>query len=94
MKGASRPINSLDQRMTVLAGLKSVDWVVPFSEDTPEKLIAEILPNILVKGGDYAIADIAGAAQVLENGGDVKVLVFKEGLSTSKIINKVKEGST
>ena len=91
LKGSSRPINSLEQRMAVLAGLSAVDWVIPFSEDTPENLIADILPNVLVKGGDYQIEDIAGHKQVLGNGGEVKILCFKEGLSTSNIVSKIQQ---
>jgi D-beta-D-heptose 7-phosphate kinase/D-beta-D-heptose 1-phosphate adenosyltransferase len=89
LKGASRPINDLEQRMAVLAGLKAIDWVVPFSEDTPEQLIADILPDVLVKGGDYQVKDIAGAKQVIANGGSVKILCFQEGVSTTGIINRV-----
>ena len=66
-----------------------MDWVVPFSEDTPERLISELLPNILVKGGDYAPEDIAGGKQVLANGGEVKVLNFEDGISTTHIIQKL-----
>ena len=69
--------------MAVLAGLAAVDWVVPFSEDTPEALIGEVLPDVLVKGGDYRPENIAGARQVLENGGTVEVLSFREGRSTT-----------
>ncbi len=89
LKGATRPINSLQHRMAVLAGLSAVDWVVPFSEDTPERLICKLLPDILVKGGDYQISDIAGGKCVLNNGGDVKVLSFVDGCSTSGIIKKI-----
>ena len=91
LKGNSRPINNLQQRMTVLTGLTAVDWVTSFKEDTPEKLICDILPQILVKGGDYQIEDIAGGGQVIANGGDVKVLSFQDGLSTSKLIKKIKQ---
>ena len=79
--------------MDVLAGLQSVDWVVPFTEDTPQRLIAKLLPDILVKGGDYEIAQIAGGAEVLANGGEVKVLNFEDGCSTSNIINTIKKHS-
>lgn len=89
LKGPSRPINSLQQRMAVLAGLSSVDWVVPFSEDTPERIICNLLPDVLVKGGDYKISDIAGGKCILNNGGEVKVLSFVEGCSTSAIIKKI-----
>ncbi|TDF37312.1 bifunctional D-glycero-beta-D-manno-heptose-7-phosphate kinase/D-glycero-beta-D-manno-heptose 1-phosphate adenylyltransferase HldE [Alteromonadaceae bacterium M269] len=89
LKGPGRPVNDVERRMSVLAGLASVDWVVPFSEDTPERLISELLPNILVKGGDYAPEDIAGGKQVLANGGEVKVLNFEDGISTTHIIQKL-----
>jgi D-beta-D-heptose 7-phosphate kinase/D-beta-D-heptose 1-phosphate adenosyltransferase len=92
LKGASRPINPLEQRMQVLGALKSVDWVVPFSDNTPESLIDYLKPNILVKGGDYKVADIAGHKSVLHNGGEVKTLPFKEGVSTTKIISKINGG--
>ncbi|WP_097032611.1 bifunctional D-glycero-beta-D-manno-heptose-7-phosphate kinase/D-glycero-beta-D-manno-heptose 1-phosphate adenylyltransferase HldE [Sodalis endosymbiont of Henestaris halophilus] len=90
LKGESRPVNSLKQRMNVLAALESVDWVLPFSEDTPQKLIANILPDILVKGGDYHPHQIAGNQEVYNNGGDVRVLNFEEGCSTTNIINTIK----
>ena len=86
LKGAGRPINPVADRMAVLAGLAAVDWVVPFGEDTPADLIAEILPDVLVKGGDYKPEDIAGADTVWSNGGKVEVLSFSEGRSTSAII--------
>lgn len=89
LKGKGRPINHLDRRMAVLAGLASVDWVVPFSEDTPERIISQLLPDILVKGGDYKVEDIAGGKQVIENGGEVKVLNFEDGVSTTGMINNI-----
>lgn len=89
LKGPGRPINSAERRMAVLAGLQSVDWVVPFCEDTPARLIASILPDILVKGGDYKIEDIAGAEEVKAAGGEVQVLHFEEGVSTTGIINQL-----
>ena len=91
LKGAGRPVNPVDRRMAVLAGLGAVDWVVPFSEDTPQRLIANILPNTLVKGGDYKVEDIAGGAEVIAAGGDVKVLNFEDGISTTKIINAIRQ---
>jgi D-beta-D-heptose 7-phosphate kinase/D-beta-D-heptose 1-phosphate adenosyltransferase len=91
LKGPSRPIHALEHRMKVLLGLKSVDWVVPFTEDTPERLISVLLPDVLVKGGDYKIADIAGAESVLRSGGEVKVLDFVDGFSTTKSINQIQE---
>jgi len=89
LKGESRPINALEDRMAVLAGLAAVDWVVPFSEDTPTRLIQSLLPDILVKGGDYRSDEIAGAKDVLRNGGEVRVLAFREGHSSSRIIDKL-----
>lgn len=93
LKGEGRPINPTNHRMDVLAGLASVDYVVPFSEDTPQRLIAKLLPDILVKGGDYKIEDIAGGKEVIENGGEVQVLNFEDGCSTTNIINSIKAHS-
>lgn len=93
LKGAGRPINALADRMAVLAGLAAVDWVVAFSEDTPERLIGEILPDVLVKGGDYRPEDIAGGAAVIANGGTVEVLTFREGRSTSRILEAIRRNS-
>ncbi len=90
LKGVGRPVNPCDQRMLVLASLGVVDWVVPFSEDTPERLITKVLPDVLVKGGDYKADEIAGAKAVKANGGDVKILSFVDGLSTSNVIKKLK----
>jgi D-beta-D-heptose 7-phosphate kinase/D-beta-D-heptose 1-phosphate adenosyltransferase len=89
LKGESRPVNALEDRMLVLAGLAAVDWVVPFADDTPAALIAALLPDVLVKGGDYRPEEIAGAREVLENGGEVRVLSFRDGHSTSRIIDKL-----
>jgi D-beta-D-heptose 7-phosphate kinase/D-beta-D-heptose 1-phosphate adenosyltransferase len=93
LKGKSRPLKDIAERMEILASLRPVDWVVSFSEDTPERLISEILPNILVKGGDYKnVANtIAGAKAVKANGGQVKILNFKTGFSTTAFIKKLKE---
>jgi D-beta-D-heptose 7-phosphate kinase / D-beta-D-heptose 1-phosphate adenosyltransferase len=92
LKGASRPVNSLADRMAVLAGLASVDWVVPFSEDTPAELIAKVVPDVLVKGGDYRVEQIAGGDTVLKNGGEVRVLGFKPGRSTTALIDALRKG--
>ena len=89
LKGESRPINALEDRMLVLAGLAAVDWVVPFADDTPAELIAAVLPDVLVKGGDYRPDEIAGGKEVLQNGGEVRVLNFRDGHSTSRIIEKL-----
>ena len=93
LKGPTRPVNTVDRRMRVLGALASVDWVIPFSEDTPQTLIETILPDVLVKGGDYNVEEIAGHEAVLANGGEVKVLGFEEGVSTSALINAI-QGQT
>jgi len=90
LKGPNRPVNSLENRMSVLAGLRAVDWVVPFSEDTPERIIQSVSPHILVKGGDYQeIEALPGAKYVLSQGGKVQLLSLKEGCSTTKVINTI-----
>ncbi len=90
LKGKHRPINPLSDRMKVLDGLASSDFIVPFGEDTPIELINLIKPDILVKGGDYSINDVVGADEVREYGGDVKILSYLDGYSSSKIIEKLK----
>jgi D-beta-D-heptose 7-phosphate kinase/D-beta-D-heptose 1-phosphate adenosyltransferase len=91
LKGKSRPINGLEDRMLVLAGLAAVDWVVPFSGDTPADLIETVLPDVLVKGGDYQAEQIVGAKVVLDNGGEVRVLAFRDGHSSSRIIERLRD---
>jgi D-beta-D-heptose 7-phosphate kinase/D-beta-D-heptose 1-phosphate adenosyltransferase len=91
LKGQGRPINPLADRMAVLAGLAAVDWVVPFAEETPEQLVAEVLPDVLVKGGDYAPEAVAGGRIVLENGGSVEILSYREGRSTSGILDAIRK---
>lgn len=93
LKGASRPVTPLEDRMAVLAGLAAVDWVVPFSEDTPAALIAKLRPDVLVKGGDWKVDQIAGADCVLANGGEVRVLKFKPGRSTTALIDAIRARS-
>ena len=90
LKGLGRPVNPVDRRMAVLSGLGAVDWVVSFSEDTPQRLIANILPNTLVKGGDYQVSEIAGGEEVIAAGGSVQVLNFEDGISTTEIINTIR----
>ena len=91
LKGEGRPINSEDRRMTVLAGLEAVDWVVCFEDDTPEGLLRDVKPDVLVKGGDYTIDEVVGAPIVYEYGGDVKVLAFLDNCSTTAIVEKIRE---
>jgi len=90
LKGDSRPVNPQENRMIVLGALEAVDWVVLFEEDTPQRLIASILPDLLVKGGDYKPEDIAGSKEVWANGGDVRVLNFEDGISTTNIIKTIR----
>ena len=90
LKGDGRPVNPLDRRMTVLAALESVDWVVSFAEATPEALVCKVLPDVLVKGGDYRAEQIAGHACVRANGGHVRVLYYQDGCSTTEIIKGIK----
>lgn len=92
LKGAARPINPLSQRMAVLAALQAVDWVVPFAEDTPTQLIQQMLPDVLVKGGDYTTEHVAGAQIVMANSGKVVILDYQEGYSTSHIIEAIRHG--
>jgi D-beta-D-heptose 7-phosphate kinase/D-beta-D-heptose 1-phosphate adenosyltransferase len=89
LKGENRPVNDVYHRMAVLAGLRSVGWVVSFSEDTPARLISEVKPQILVKGGDYTADQVAGADIVIKEGGSVKILDFIEGCSTSSIFENI-----
>lgn len=90
LKGPSRPVNNETTRAAMLASMFFIDGVVLFSEDTPLDLIKQIKPDVLVKGGDYEIHQIAGAAETLANGGEVKVLDFLPGYSSSAIIEKIK----
>ncbi len=90
LKGPGRPINTVERRMAVLAGLGAVDWVVSFAEDTPENLLAQVKPDVLVKGGDYAIEQVVGASLVSAYGGEVKVLGLVENSSTTAIVDKIR----
>ena len=90
LKGPERPVNMLEDRAYVLSALKSVDYVIPFEEDTPLDLINLIMPDILVKGGDYTIDRIVGAQEVLAHGGRVEIIPFVPGKSTSAIIDTIK----
>jgi D-beta-D-heptose 7-phosphate kinase/D-beta-D-heptose 1-phosphate adenosyltransferase len=91
LKGDGRPINPLEDRMAVLAGLAAVDWVVSFSEDTPADIVSEILPDVLVKGGDYTPDSVAGGDIVRANGGTVEILSFRQGRSTSAMIEAIRK---
>lgn len=90
LKGPERPVNSMQQRMQVLAGLSCVDWVVPFYEDTPERLICTVLPSILVKGGDNHPDNIPGGDCVRESGGQVMVMDYVDNCSTTGLIRSIR----
>ena len=89
LKGENRPINQEQNRALLLASLVMVDAVVLFDEDTPYQLIHAILPDVLVKGGDYTIETIVGAKEVIANGGRVEIIELVEGLSTTSILKKI-----
>jgi rfaE bifunctional protein nucleotidyltransferase chain/domain len=91
LKGESRPLNNQDSRALVIASLVMVDAVVLFEEDTPLELINLILPDVLVKGGDYTPEQIAGAKEVIANGGRVVINPILEGFSTSNLINQIRK---
>ncbi len=91
LKGSTRPLNALEKRMQVLSGLRSVDWVTPFSADTPEDLICNIKPDYLVKGGDYRAEDLAGYQCVQECGGEVVILGYEPGCSTTELIGQIQK---
>ncbi|VAW53852.1 ADP-heptose synthase / D-glycero-beta-D-manno-heptose 7-phosphate kinase [hydrothermal vent metagenome] len=91
LKGADRPVNKVENRMRMLAALRCVDWVVAFSEDEPTRLICDLAPDILVKGGDNDADKIPGGDCVREAGGKVMVLTYVDGISTTKIIESIKE---
>jgi len=90
IKGEDRPVNDQNSRAALLAALFFVDAVTVFDEDTPQNLITTLLPDILVKGADYAIENIVGAKEVLANGGEVKTITFVDGYSSTSIINKIR----
>lgn len=92
-KGPNRPVNPLDRRMRVLAGLAAVDWVVSFHEDTPEALLQLLRPDVLVKGGDYRTDEVVGHGIVSAYGGEVRVLSLVEDTSTTAIIQRIQAGA-
>ncbi len=93
LKGPLRPINNENDRKFVLENLKAVDFVEIFDQSTPLELIQEISPDVLVKGGDWKVDQIVGSDFVLSHGGEVKSLLFREGRSTTGIIDKIKEAN-
>ncbi|HET6993544.1 MAG TPA: D-glycero-beta-D-manno-heptose 1-phosphate adenylyltransferase [Chitinophagaceae bacterium] len=91
LKGESRPVNNEDSRALVLASLLIVDAVVVFEQDTPLELIQTVMPDVLIKGGDYTLDQIVGAKEVIANGGRVVINPILEGFSTTEIINRMRK---
>jgi len=91
LKGINRPINNVVSRCKVLSALVSIDYIVTFSQETPESVIEDIIPNVLVKGGDYKKNEIVGSDFVISNGGTVKALKYVKGISSTKIISQFKK---
>ncbi|MFL2485440.1 MAG: D-glycero-beta-D-manno-heptose 1-phosphate adenylyltransferase [Candidatus Neomarinimicrobiota bacterium] len=91
LKGPSRPINPLSDRALMLSELRYVDYVVSFEEQTPLELIKIIMPDILVKGGDYTVETVVGSSEVIHSGGQVKLLQFHNGYSSTNYIDKIKK---
>lgn len=91
LKGKERPINPQEARAEVLAALESVDFVAIFEEDTPEDLIKALTPDVLFKGGDWEESEIAGASHVKASGGEVKIIPFEEGYSTTELIERLRK---
>jgi len=91
IKGEDRPVNDQNSRAALLAALFFVDAIVVFEEDTPINIITALMPDILVKGADYAVENIVGAKEVIENGGEVKTIDFVEGYSSTSIIQKIRK---
>ena len=89
LKGDDRPIQTYDDRVIIINAINCVDMVVGFDEDTPDKIIKELLPDVLVKGGDYSINQIVGADTVITHGGSVEIIDLIEGKSTSSLINHI-----
>lgn len=93
IKGPQRPINNEHSRMAMLASMFFIDAVVLFQDDTPLEVIKSVLPDVLVKGGDYTIETIVGASETIANGGSVKVLSFLPGYSSTAIIEKIRKSN-
>ena len=92
LKGNDRPVNNQQSRSLLLASLIMIDAVIIFEDDTPLNLIKAIMPDALIKGGDYSVETIVGAAEVINNGGSVEIIPLEEGFSTTGIIEKMKKG--
>ena len=89
LKGPSRPIFPLDERLEILEAIETIDYLVPFSEDTPQKIIASLLPDILIKGGDWKPEEVVGKSEVEEAGGKVIIVPFLSSYSSSSLIDRI-----
>jgi len=89
LKGHFRPIFPLRERLEILEAIEYIDYLVPFSEDTPQKIIAALLPDVLVKGGDWKLNEVKGRREVEDAGGKVIIVPFLKGLSSSSILAKI-----
>ena len=91
LKGSKRPINDLNFREKMLEAYNFIDYIISFDDKTPKELIKQIMPDILVKGGDYLVEEIAGSEDVLKSGGEVKTIPLLKGFSSTSIIDKIKD---
>ena len=89
IKGASRPIFPLEERLEILEAIEEIDYLISFSEETPQKIIALLLPDVLIKGGDWRPEEVVGKREVEEAGGEVVIIPYLEGHSSSEIINRI-----
>lgn len=89
LKGANRPVKELESRALTLAAFACIDLIVPFAEETPQKIIETLIPHVLVKGSDYNVENIVGADVVLQNGGSVQTIDFVQGFSSTNYFNKM-----
>ncbi len=93
IKGESRPIFPLEERLEVLEAIEDIDYLISFSEETPQKVIAALLPDVLVKGGDWAPEEVVGKREVEEAGGRVAIIPYLEGRSSSEIIDRINQSA-
>ncbi|HEB35758.1 MAG TPA: D-glycero-beta-D-manno-heptose 1-phosphate adenylyltransferase [Candidatus Aminicenantes bacterium] len=89
IKGASRPIFPLKERIEILTAIEDIDYLASFSEETPQKIIARLLPDVLVKGGDWKPEEVVGKREVEDAGGEVEIIPYLEGRSSSDIVKRI-----
>ncbi len=93
IKGGSRPIFPLEERLEVLEAIEDIDYLVSFAEETPQRVIAALLPDVLVKGGDWASEEVVGKREVEEAGGKVIIIPYLEGRSSSEILDRITQSA-